>query len=730
MKLKRFFAAVLAVVMTLSAIPAFVQAEKTEQTEVSANHNIVVLVDSGGSLKQGITSDPDEYRFEAIGMFFDLLSDIGDYISAIVFRGNNEKNDSSDAAMRERITSFSEEGLKQITSKEDKEDMKNFITQKAGGYTDIGTALLVAAEQLEGKTQENGLDSYIILFTDGETEFADGAPQAYYDKSMANQEKALEMIRENGITLCAVYLDHEGKQNRENVANLVRASLTDDPNVAKSIPVEQLETDCRYIRVTSAKNLADVFQSFFNRLSSATQRELERTDRFTIPGSGVREVNICITTEKSDEIVGGTMITSLVNNKTGAVDMGLLFDCRTSGYAYVVYKLVNPEPGEYEITWTSSDPGAKCTMMANLENTAGITMETKGDKPRYGEPITFSGCLYNQGEALKRSSDYSEYVCVLEVYNRNTESLVHEQTLFQNNEGIFSTPYIPEAYGSYYAQIAFVCNDFRICSNKVFFAIDNDPPKADAAKLPVSISFGGDGIKTVELSKYIHDTEDELAELVIVPDESNTYPLEAFEIAGDNSTLTIRGREGGSGTLVLRVNDTQDRHDLWYVEIKVRDNTLLILLSLTAAVVAAALYVLGRKRQIMENTHVDGSLEFKLTINDTPCRLIPLDAMECLNKNLYEILSCRKHMLIHIFSEDPENRANADNEINIFLNLPKLKSYRFFAIPKRGGKYELRLAGPESNQDQRDAGKPIGDKRPEVIELARNNTVEFVYKKV
>lgn len=692
MKPHRVLALVLALVLVLPLFPFPARAE-----EPAEKHNIVIVVDSGGSLKKGIISDPDEYRFQAIRMFFDLLNNNGDYMCVVDFKGNNKPNDSSDRAMRELIRCFPEDGLKEVTGPQDKEAMIKFLEHDAGGYSDIGTALLVAAELLDGKTAENGLDSYIYLFTDGQTEFKDGAPKAYHDKSLENQNKALEMIRENDITLCAAYLDH-GNQNARDVAQIVLSSMTDDEDKKAAITDEDLKQMGRYERVTSAADLPAVFQNFFTRLSSASKRDLSRTDTFTIPGTCTDGVRLCINTEQDEETVKYTRITSLVHSEHGEVPLEELFDCRSTGGSYVIYTLPKLESGQYQIKWESPDPNARCEVILDMDLTAGISLKLSPEEITYKAPFAVEGWLSRQGEQLTSSSKYSGFRCTLEVYERNSGTLVSRQEAFHNEDGLFSATYLPDYFGALEARIVFTCEDVSICSERVAFNVENYPPVVKDASKGISTSFGGKGVRELELADYISDAEDQqLEKLTITPAASNTYPKEAFELSADNRTLTIRGREGGSGTLVLHVADSHGRYAEWTLQIKVRNNTvlfLLLLLALAAAAVAGWFRLQDRRKASLV---LSGTVTITLKFGLSPCT-IKLDVMECLHKHLYEVLSCRKNRLIHIFSETPNfrNRAQSDIESLLIGNRTQLRSYRLIAFAVRNGPCELRLVGPDA----------------------------------
>ena len=264
MKIRRLFALLLCLLTLLQAVP--VQSDAT-QANPDKNYNIMIVMDCSGSLvnPEGILSDPQGYRYEATSMFLDLLSDSGNNVGAIVFNSTISTSDCSDTTMRECLQL--DTGLLPMNSVADKENLMQQIRSiEPNGFTDIGTALLAAAEQLTGMEAKNGLESIIILFTDGATETYDRklglAEQPVYAQSLKNRDAAVELIREEGITLCGVYLRRE-KVDLENneVLRLVRDANGFDPT-AKHNQVGGL-----FVHVQEADTLANAFQQFYTIIS-------------------------------------------------------------------------------------------------------------------------------------------------------------------------------------------------------------------------------------------------------------------------------------------------------------------------------------------------------------------------------------------------------------------------------------------------------------------------------
>lgn len=728
MNCKRFLAAVLTLVLVLSIFPTVTRATESDLVTDSSNYNIAIVVDSSGSLKQGITSDPNGYRYDAIGMFFDLMSDSGSNVCAVVFKGNSDVTDASDSAMRKEIQCFPKKGMQAISSQADKDSLLTDIKSVTPrGYTDIGTALLMAAERLDGLTKQNGKKSIIVLFTDGATEFPKGAPAAITQASEQNKQEALDIIRGNGITLCAVYLNRDSKYYSPEVANLVRASLNSNPEIANSITDKELENTKQYHLVSNGASLPGVFQSFYELISPTNLQPLDKNDTFTIPGAGVDELNILITTNGSFDIAQ-TRLTQLTHETEGPMDSAELLSLCSLGQTYAVYKLTNPTEGDWTVQWQSPDTNAKCYLMMNTDISAQVTMEPTPEKVKYNDDVTITANLVSQGKAITKSSQYAKYRCMLEIIDTFTDEKIVEEELFLDGSGHFSYLYPADRFGSFSVQVVFTCGeDIQIAADPQPLEIDNDAPDTDrkSSSVHIATAFGSGGTSVLSLDEYILD-EDPLSALTIVPTSDNSYPAEAFVIAPDNSTLTLYGRTGGDGTLRLMVSDALGSHATLELTITCTDYTLLILLVLLAACIAAAIFVFKTKRRNKQTLVVSGMVTFSIPVTDVLFIDITLPAMECLNKNLGIIFTERIRRLIAIASENPRLRQNAAGLIRDFIvdNEELLRACRVSALPGMLGRpNKLQLSSCGSNQ-----AVVLDPRQPSVLELSGGRKLRITYR--
>ena len=158
-RVKRGMAAVLALMLALALVcPCLANAEEPSKTV--NRFNVVLVVDKSGSLRSdhGGGTDPDGLRFDAMRLFLGLLTETGNNVGAVVF----------DEQIRY------DSGLKPMASMDDKKALIREVESFGTSYdTDIGTAVLRAAEMLKGMREENGLPCMILLLSDGKTDFPD-----------------------------------------------------------------------------------------------------------------------------------------------------------------------------------------------------------------------------------------------------------------------------------------------------------------------------------------------------------------------------------------------------------------------------------------------------------------------------------------------------------------------------------------------------------------------------
>lgn len=668
MKSRRFFALLLCLLLLLQAAPLRASAAPEDGEQ---HYNIMIVMDCSNSLvdPRGIYSDPQGHRYDATAMFLDLLTETGNNVGAIVFNSTFSTTDASDATMREGLRLNT--GLLPMDSDADKENLVNQIRSiTPTGYTDIGTALLAAAEQLKGMEAQNGLESIIILFTDGATEtkdeYFDLPEKPVYAQSLKNRDAAVELIREEGITLCGVYLRREQIDLENNeVLRLVRDANGFDPS-APSNQVGDL-----FIHVKEADSLADAFERFYTLVSNTGTKPFQEETDFWIPGIGIEEVNITVsirgdTLEKCSEYLNNLNVT-LVRPDNTAYTARELAAIASMGKSYAVYKLPNPEPGPWKVKVQC--PGAQVDtsilLSPNPNLSADVSFSVDPSTVPLKTPFTATARLLHSGTPLADVSDYREYTCTLYVQeNADSQKVWPVEMYYDSSVNAYVCQLQLERYSHYNVYAEFACGDsIRLRTPYHFWGIDNERPVADASH-SVSITLDhpfSKGIAEVDLYSLVADKEDEDKLLDIRLDYGN-YPQEALELNG--GILTVDGVIGKSGSVTVIFTDTAGAEAMTTLQIDFTDN-LLRNMAIFVIAVLAVLVILGvlfARKWYASNIggKLPGQLTFKLPVTRSTLVALTVLAQSCVHQSLYDILKENRRILVNNAADQRCSEADVD----------------------------------------------------------------------
>ena len=331
-KFQRFLASLLAFVFSITLASGWSGTADAEENFSLANrYNVMLVVDKSGSLRDidGVGTDPDGLRFDALRLFLGLLTEKGNNVGLIAF----------DEAIR------FDSGLQSISSMADKEALVEAVEALGTSYdTDIGSAVLRASEMLSGMRESNGLPCVIMLLTDGMTDFAPDKPvQILKERSSAAAQKALEIAQREGITIHGLLLNVDGRSiNGEEEVRY----FTDGTR-------GQLET------VSSPEDLTAAFARFYSiinhteydgthRIVFPAQGEVEAS--FPVPGFGAEEVNIVIECDRGSVRPEDICVIAPDGQEYG-IEGHILETSR-----FLLLKIPEPQAGEWGIT-LKGNPG-------------------------------------------------------------------------------------------------------------------------------------------------------------------------------------------------------------------------------------------------------------------------------------------------------------------------------------------------------------------------------------
>ena len=357
------------VVVTAATLAFRVHAEDKKDSDKN-KFNVVAVLDASGSMND---TDPNGYRYNAIGLFVDLLSEKGNNIGNVVF--------STDVVASQDLS----EAGNQDSRKKFIDDMKSTEVQ---GWTNTGAALEKAVN-MAVKQGDSNLQSVILFLSDGNTEMGD---EDQTNESLQRKADAIQKARENNIKIYSVCL------NADNSAD-----VSEMQQISKA-------TGGEFKEVNSPEDLEDVFNSFYEMVYGTTTIPLDDVKvpdtgkikkSFNLPAFGVEEVNI---------IVYGDIDKVSITNPDGKV----IDSTTTKTNTYTIVKFSDVREGEWLFSAVGT-PGTnvKINMVYNTDLT--VKIGTDKDTVAADEDVVVYGNLTSGGKTASEDYQYNGYEATLTV---------------------------------------------------------------------------------------------------------------------------------------------------------------------------------------------------------------------------------------------------------------------------------------------------------------------------
>ena len=589
-KLRRIlcFALVLCSLCGLLGTSAFADDEV-----VGERWNIMLVIDGSASLFSGPTggTDPDGLRYEAINSFIDTLHTRGHNVGAIVYNAN-QTNDASEKAMMSGI--LVNTGMNPLNTTADRTNLKASIKGakqiwNSKPQTDTGTALLAAQRELE-KVSGNGLRSAVFLFTDGLISVNLASKQ----QSEANLKEAEDKMREQGILLCGVYLNSQGKEPSTEIRDIVCAANGFDP---------QLNLGNYYLEITDAKSCAESTDLFMKLLGysipDAVSIPNDFWSEFRVPGVGVEEANIRLRTDSGNKLPDGIQVTFVMPDGTEALAASVA-SYVGRGDTYQVYKVENPVSGTWKVHVRVPDDNKIAIYYSPVFSfyvAAGMETSVDPNNMIAGSPFDVKGYLVKQGQPLTDPAAYREYKCELLVRDLNNGG---EQTfeLTPNNNNEYILPYTI-GYGNYEAVVTFSCDHLTVSSPAQLWSTKNYYPEAWNTGISITYNFLMGSEKDLDLTPHYNDMED--GKNLALSVTGGTCRMDGVELIG--STLKLNAAKCGDGTVEITVTDSQGATALLTVNVSTTNTSLPIIIGIAVLllliIVAVLLIIRGKNAQIL-----------------------------------------------------------------------------------------------------------------------------------
>ena len=520
-------------------------------------YNIMLVIDGSGSLISANAGSTDPYgmRYELIDELMGILEDDGHNVGAIVFSGTRSiSRDPSDADMEQGI--MLNTGLLSLDQAgPDGRNVKGYVANmvrqagvdnRSGSCTDIGTALLVAQKALVEKQQENGLESMVFLFTDGNTAFSRVSTEVV-NKSQANRDTAVREMLNNGIRLFGAFLNKNGNQSDAEMKDIVCGA-----NGISRTSAEFAYSYCEIQDSDSVHAATTAFLKFLGMIPDVPDQILTRsfTDEFMIPGVGVKEMVVRLFSPQGEDI---SFLKVQFTMPDGTIVEGVP---TTSSRTYRIYKLINPDPGKWVLHVTVPE-GNMIGYCYNpiLSMDIGVQLQPSVDPADMlvNSSVDFTCLLTQSGNVVTDPAKYIGYDCVLEVRNLDTDQ-VDSYTVPVTGKNIPVVTVPLDAYGNHEAQVTFTCGEEIVVSSApISMNLYNRMPSVNDVTMEFKCGLFQTPALEVDLAANASDPED--GQNLVFRVESATCREEGFRIVGDR--LEITTGKIGDGDIVISATDTQ-----------------------------------------------------------------------------------------------------------------------------------------------------------------------------
>ncbi len=450
-------------------------------------YNVVVVLDASNSMNG---TDPNGYRYEAIGLFVNLLTEDGNYIGNVVF--------SNDISSRQDMIEANGQNTKDSFLAQLKET-------PAKGYTNIGKGLDTAVDML--LEQGDPELPYVILFlSDGNTEMP---TDSELEESLEMKAEALQKARENGIQIYSVCLN----------ANAL-ADVTEMSQLADA-------TGGQFEEVVTPEDLIDVFNLFYNMIYGTSTIPISDEvvpdngiieKSFELPSFGVEEVNI---------IIYGTIDNVVISNPAGEeIDSTV-----TTSSTYTIVKFSDIEAGTWKLTATG-DPGSqiKINMVYNTDLKVNIASDATGQKISSSDPLRITASLESKGEIANQDYQYTGYTGTLIRMDSYRNEIGREDMQIQDGSFVFEDT-LEE--GTYYFKVEVTGNYLDKESEELGPVVVSLPAATEETEAEPETSAVDSNTPPVPVENPVKKT------VYLIPFRDNEFDLDMTTLAKDTEDTDL-----------------------------------------------------------------------------------------------------------------------------------------------------------------------------------------------
>lgn len=557
----------------------------------------VFVLDTSYSMNH---ADPDKMATEVVRMFMDI-SDASR--TRVGFAAYNHKIVSSMP-----LTPIS------VASKKDEIKQRISGLHRAG-YTDLGLGLLTGSKLLtapasSGATESDKRKPFLILLSDGETDFGPYQQSRTKDDSSKDSDSAIEMAQKYSYPIYTIGLNHDGTLNPDELKRIAQ------------------NTGGAFYTTSSAEDLPEIFNQIFAKemrsvlmpLAGVTASGQLQEVQVDIPNSSMSEANLILLSAKP--LKDAQLFYSSKNIR--------LFKSNS----YSLLKITAPKQGKATLKFKGS-PGdlIKISLLGSYSMEA--VAKLPDGEPVKGQPAAIEVHLVDTAsdEILQEKELYQGVKAELVILNKATST---EEIVAMKNDGqrLFAQ-HTFTATGQYEWFVRLEGEAFFRNTEIHTQAIANLAPTVQGAQQLNLIK--EDGQTELDLNQLFHDGNGDPLSFAL---QEQTGKAVQSELTGNY--LTISPRQTGDSKLVILATDTEGEQATAYLELSIASKyTLLkwlIVGGLALVLIGIGLFLWFRPKPTFAGK-LEGYFLSTGSGSDIPVKSWPLTAFSGRTVNLGELFS-------------------------------------------------------------------------------------------
>lgn len=527
-------------------------------------YNVVIAMDSSRSLEY---TDPNNYRYNAVNLFIQLLANKQNKLGCLSFSG--------DVSNQQHLTD--------INKSSDKQSVYNALTStEVTGWTNIGSALQEAVKDIQANGDKNQ-QSVILLFSDGNTEMpTDKAQRASLDA----KADAVQTARDNNIAIYSICLNADGKADKKEMEQVSNA------------------TGGKFVEIQKAEDLQDALTAFYTMIyGTSVQTIVDSTFDskgsievpFDVPGTGVGEINIIIYGKAKDVVI------TRPDNSVAKCDV-------IEADTYSFLKVSDIILGRWTVSLSGvTGDKVKVDLLFNTDVNVLTSIKPNQDSFNPDDKITFEAILNSESKPVefdKYADGFTATLLMRDKYGETVKEIpmtVKDGSFVvetQLEEGTYKYSVLVKGYNL--IKESEITGPITVSDKTESQAkLNNLPPvpKNNPVNIKINLWPFKENIYTMDVTDLAKDDQEEPLEYRI---ESSSF-IEGEDFNFDGKTLVMKDYSLSKGEILFNAFDKYGESCQITVRISTRNIGLMtiIIFAVIALVVAALIILFAFRNKIL-----------------------------------------------------------------------------------------------------------------------------------